>query len=359
MKKRMIALASVAALTAGLFAGCGNSQSGSSSSSAKTETKSESKTETKSEAAETKSETASADAARGEGKKVTALFFSLEGEFFNVFDSMLKEGLEALGYEYESQSSNNSSVTMIEQIENANAKGSDLIWVWPTNGEEVADACRKAMDNGSLIYAFVEDPGEDSRNVFRGSDSAQNGIDMATMAMQWADKEYGEDAEDGSIRTLIITNNDIPANKTRGEYIISTIAEDPRFDVVEVKDCEQSVVAAQTLCENLFAKYGDTIDCILALVPALGVCAYLDSESCVVEDPARIGVISTEVNEELADYMRRGLYDATLVNGGNPADNAAKQVIEMDALMHGEMENGFSAVDSGLVTVDNLEQFGY
>ncbi len=367
MKKRLLGAILAGAMTCSLFAGCGSSNEGAASqSSAKaesTQTKSAS-TETKSASTETKStsaasETASADASRGEGKKVTALFFSLEGEFFNVFDSLLRDGLTALGYEYASQSSNGDSVTMIEQMENAVAGGTDLLWVWPTNGEEIADACRAAMANGTLVYTFVEDPGEDARNIFRGSDSEQNGIDVAEMAIAWADENYGEDAEDGSIRTLIITNDQIPANKTRGITSIETIEGDPRFEIVEIKDCEQSVVAAQTLTENLFAKYGDTIDCIISWVPALGVLAYLDSESCVVEDPERLGIFSTECNEELASYMRRGLYDGTLINGGNPIENAAQQVIEMDALMHGELEDGFSAVDSGKVTVENLEDYGY
>ncbi len=365
MKKRLLGAILAGALAVTAFAGCGNaesSQSGSAKAESKTSSASEQKTETKSESkSETKSDSgsAAADASRGEGKKVTALFFSLEGEFFNVFDSLLRDGLTALGYEYASQSCNGDAVTMIEQMENAVAGGTDLLWVWPTNGEQIADACRSAMANGTLVYTFVEDPGEDARNIFRGSDSAQNGIDVAEMAIAWADENYGKDAEDGCIKTLVITNEDIPANKMRGETSIATIEEDPRFEIVEVKDCEQSVVAAQTLSENLFAKYGDTIDCIITWAPALGVLAYLDSEACVVEDPERLGVFSTECNEELASYMRRGLYDGTLVNGGNPIENAAQQVLEMDALMHGEMENGFSAVDSGKVTVENLEDYGY
>ena len=36
-----------------------------------------------------------------------------------------------------------------------------------------------------------------------------------------------------------------------------------------------------------------------------------------------------------------------------------KQVRQMDALLHGEIENGFSAVDSAKVTIDNLYEMGY
>ena len=333
MKKRIIAIVVALVLTASIFTGCSSSQSsGTSSNSTTTETKS------------------------AEGKKITALFFNLDGEFFNIFDTLFNEGLTDLGYEYESQTSNGNGVTMIDQINAASEAGSDLIWIWATNGQEVADACGNAMKNGSMIYAFVEDPGEGFRNVFRGSDSVQNGIDMAEMAIEWADKEYGDDA---SIRTVVITNEAVSANKIRGENVISTLEGDSRFDIIEIIDCEQDIVAAEKLTENIFAKYDDTIDCIITLAPALGVLTYLDSADCIAKDPERLGIFSTEINDELAAYMKSGLYDGTLVNGGTANENAAIQITQMDALMNGKDVEEASFVDSVKVTIDNLSDFGY
>ncbi len=364
MKKRLIALVSAGILAAGMFAGCGAKedtpaeQSTVKSESNETTDGSNEEAKAESEAPADETDGSEESGLRGEGKKVTALFFSLEGEFFNIFNSNLEAGLTELGYEYESQSSNMDSITMIEQIENATAKGSDLIWVWATNAAEVADACKKARENGVLIYAFVSDPGEDARDMFRGTDEDYNGKVMAELCMEWADRDM-PDAGEGEIRTLLIRSDDLSSTKERGDAAKKYLLEDPRFTIVEEIDCEQSVVAAQETTENMFAKHGDNIDCILSLAPGLGVLAYLDSEACIAEDPVSKGVISSEVNEELADYMRRGLYDGTAVNGGNPVENAATQVTEMDQLIHGESEGGFSGVDIAKVTVDNLEEFGY
>jgi len=40
-------------------------------------------------------------------------------------------------------------------------------------------------------------------------------------------------------------------------------------------------------------------------------------------------------------------------------NNIATQVDEMDKLMKGEIEGGFSAVDIGRCTPDNLAEYGY
>ena len=217
---------------------------------------------------------------------------------------------------------------------------------------------RTSMENGTKVYAFVQDPGEGARNIYRGTDEEYNGQVLAELCQEWADKER-PDAEEGSIRTVVITNEDLPSNKERGEAAIKYLSQDKRFDIIDTQDCEQSIVAAQTVTENLFAKHGDTIDCILSIAPGLGVLAYLDSDACVAADPVSKCVVSSEINSELADYIKRGLYDGTAVNGGNPADNAATQVKEIDMLLHDEIEDGFSSVDIGKVTADNLADYGY
>ena len=123
--KKTIAMLIAVIMVLSLFAGCGSNAA----------------PQTAAPAADPQ---AAADAAAatlsGESKKVTALFFTLEGEYFTILDTIMKEKLEALGYTYESQSSNFDPLTMITQIENAVAGGTDLIWVWPLSGDIIADA---------------------------------------------------------------------------------------------------------------------------------------------------------------------------------------------------------------------------
>lgn len=346
MKKKILGLVLAAVMCTGLFAACGGSE-GEASSSAK------------SEAASSTSEAAGGKS--GEGKSVTALFFSLEGEYFTMLDGWLKEGLEAKGYTYESQSSNFDPVTQIEQIENAAAKKTTAIWVWAVDGRQVHDALKAAKDQGVVIYSFVQNPGDDAADMVRGTDETICGTTLAEMAIEWADKEYGKDAADGSIKTLFIANENSENQKTRCDTAYEVLSADKRFDIVERATSDGSTVNTQALIENLFAKHGDTINCVVSSggEDALGVAAYLASESCIASDPVAVGNISVEINEELAAYMKDGLYDAAAVNGGNIYNNIATQVDELDKLINGQIEGGFSAVEIGRCTPENLAEYGY
>ena len=302
-----------------------------------------------------------AQASPEEPKSVSALFFSLEGEYFTLLDDMLRAGLTEKGYTYESQSSNFNPVTQIEQIENAVAKKVDAIWIWAVDGRPVHDALKAAVDAGVMVYSFVNDPGEDARTMVRGTDENICGQTLAEVTIEWADREYGKDAEPGSIRTLFLACENSENQKIRCDVCEEKLKEDPRFVIVERATTDGSTVNTQSLVENMFAKYGDTIDCIITSggEDGLGVCAYLASESSIVSDPVKIGNISVEISTEIADYMAKDLVDAVAVNGGNIINNIAVQVDEMDKLMHGELEGGFSAVEIGRCFKENLAEYGY
>ena len=344
MKKRLVSLVTAVVMAATLLMGCGSDKAA------------ENTKDTASQAAESVADQIAEDVAAG--KKVTALFFSLEGEFFQMFDGMLKEQLEAKGYEYESQSSNADPVTMIEQIENAVAGGTDAIWTWAVSGEAIADACKRAREAGVIVYSFVQDPGEEACDVFRGTDEQDCGYSIVEMAMEWADKNY-PDAEAGSIKTVIYGNEDSTQQKERFEAVKEKIKEDPRFEVLEEVSLEASTVAAQTTTENMFGKYGE-IHCIItpAGEMALGVLAYTHSEGSPVA-PTELAVFGTELNEEIASYIKDGSLIGTIMNGGVPAENVTAQVEQLDKLLQGETVDHFSPVDMGKVTIDNVAQYGY
>lgn len=297
----------------------------------------------------------------GEGKTVEALFFSLEGEYFTILDTMLREGLEAKGYTYSSQSSNFNPVMQIEQIENAVAKGVDVIWVWAVDGRQISDACKAAVDAGVIVYSFVQDPGEGCATMVRGTDETICGTTLAEVAIEWADKEYGKDAPAGSIRTVFLANENSENQKIRCDTCEEVLKADPRFDIIERATTDGSTVNSQGLVENMYSKYGDTIDCFITSggEDGLAVCAYLASESCIAADPMKVGNISVEISTEIADYMKNGLCDGVAVNGGNIMNNIATQCDEIDKLVKGEIEGGFSAVDIGKCFPENLAEYGY
>ena len=282
-------------------------------------------------------------------------------QFFNLFNTLLEEGLTAQGVEYNGQSANNDDVTLITQLENAVANGADLCWVWAVNGDAVADACKAAMDAGTMVYTFVQDPGEGNRTRARGTDEEMVGEAIGQIAAQWAD-ENRADAGDGEISTIIFGNTSSTNQKERTDAIVANL--DSRFTVTENVDVELSTPEAKTTMENMVAKYGDTIDCYICVSgnQVIGICSYLESDACMI-DKDKVGVIGCEITEELADYINKGLYYGGAVVGGNPMVNAEAQVEEvLTRLAEGPDAYGdetFSPVEVTVVDSTNLAEYGY
>lgn len=347
MKRRVLGLLIAMVMVVSMLAGCGETET---ADKAGTADKAEAEAQ---QAAETVSENT------GESKRVTALFFSLEGEYFKVFDTVLKEKLEAKGYIYESQSSNMDALVMIEQIENAVASGTDMIWLWPTSGLAVADACKAAKDAGVLVYAFVQNPGEDACHVFRGTDEYECGATIAQLASEWADKNRA-DAGEGEIKAIVFGTTSSTESKERFEAVQEVIGQDSRFEILESVDFENSTVEGQTTTENMFSKYDD-IDIFLCPAGAqeLGVLAYTHSETAPLESPTDVIVVGSDLTEEIANYIKDGSVYGTVVNGGIVEENLAIQADQIEKMFNGEAVDAFSPVDMGRVTLDNLSDYGY
>ena len=352
--KKLISLAVSVILVITMLAGCSGSAgttTASTTQAAETTTaQAESTTEETTPVAET------------EQRKVTALFYSLEGEFFTMLDDLLRSGLEEKGYLYESQSSNFDIVAMVEQIENAVAKGTDAIWIWALDGNMVTDALKHAREEGVVVYSFIQDPGEGAADIVRGTDGVAAGKAIAEMTIDWANENFGEDAAEKSINTLILRVDDNDTERDASDSLQQNLEADGRFNILEAASTEASTVAAQATTENLFIKYADEgVDCICTVAgdTVIGICAYLASESCILDDPKAVCVSGTTMTAELADYMRNGYYDCSVVLGGDPVENIATQIEELDGLLNGTQEPGFSAVDIGKCTVDNIYMFGF
>ncbi|WP_099469749.1 sugar ABC transporter substrate-binding protein [Konateibacter massiliensis] len=358
--KKVLSLVLTAALTVSMLAGCtSKTATQESSTSAESTTAENTATDTKTEETAESTDTA-ATANTGETTKVAAMFFSLEGEFFKYFDDLLKENCTMLGYAYESQSSNGDALTMIQQIENAVAGGADLIFVWASSGAEVSDACAAAQKAGVKVLAFVQNPGEESVDVFRGSDETMCGEAIAALAKSWADDQYGADAGEGVISTVLFGNTDSAEQKERYEAMEASLKEDKRFNILESAGIEASTIKAQEATENMFSKYGQ-IDCILTTggEMVLGVIAYAISEGSPVEDVTQMGIFGTEMNSELANYMKAGVLKGSVLNGGKTEDNVKEIAGIIDSLLKGEKVDNFSAVDMAQITADNLAEYGY
>lgn len=357
MKKRMLSL--LLSITMGilLLTGC-QGDSGASDAGADAPVENQDAAGGEEEKPETPDDSAAADASNDEKKKVTGLFLSLEGEYFSLLDTLLRQGLEEKGYAYESQSCNMDPVTMIEQVENAVANGTDMIWIWSPSGEALHDACKAAKDQGVLVYAFVMDVGEDACDVIRGNDPVTGGETIAELASEWADKNW---TEDRPIRTILYGNTDTSNLKQVYDAMASKVKEDARFEILEECTFEVSVATAQSYTENMFSKHGE-IDCIIASggEQALGACAYTHSEnSPVASDPTKVAVFGTEITEETAFYMKDGSIKGLAVNGGIITENIAVQVEEMDTLLQGGTVEHFSKVDTGKCTLENIADYGF
>ena len=369
MKKRMrlLSFMMTVVFAAAMICGCssgGDGQTKATDKKTQTQAQNDAATVAQSLKETVGGETSGADTSGGQGdnssKKVTALFFSLEGEYFSVIDKCLKEDVTAYGYQYESQSSNSDALTMVEQIENAVAGGTDCIWIWALNGATVADALTAARAQGVKVLSFVADPGRDACDVYRGSDNVYSGECISQLAMDWADREFGADAPEGSINTVLVGSTLMTEMKERTEGMESKIRTDKRFNVLEVVDAEMSTVAAQQVAENMFNKYGD-IDCFITSggETALGVISYTTAPGSPVTDHTKFGIFGTEINEEMASYMKDDIYDGSVVNGGLITNNVKTMAEIINDLLQGKPVEPVMPVDMGLLTKDQLTEYGY
>lgn len=172
MKKRIIAVLTIAVLSLSMLAGC------TTKSPVKEDSGSDKKTED--------------TADEGDGKyKLGITIQSLENDYwagvFGEVEKMLKEK----GWEYTLVDCKDNSATQISQIENFITAGVDMIMVHPSDPSAVEDVCKEALDAGIKVMCW--DDKMENTTVNWVLDNTELGKTIAGPAADFINEHYSAD----------------------------------------------------------------------------------------------------------------------------------------------------------------------
>ncbi len=314
-------------------------------------------------AGDASTEASSSETEESSGYRAVYCTMTSEGDYWQMLENGIAEDLATKGIDFNVVSADADAVRQVEQIENAVTDGYDLILLFAVDPGAVADACKKAIEEGVIVYAFIKDPGEEYRTSFRGTDETYVGQQIVALASEWATETLG--GADGSVNTIIVGGSGAGSETERYEAIVEAANADPQLNILEATRVETSQSASQTATENLFAKY-DTINLIIYASGemALGGMEYIESENSPLEDFLQFGIFTSDMSEETANDMIRaetneGVIRGTVVNGGTVRMSAEGLSTQIAKLLNGEDYAVFDKVEVGLVTYDNLSDYGY
>ena len=295
--------------------------------------------------------------------KVAYLSMSSEGDYWQNIENDYKEAVSTYGIDMEVINADYDPVRQVEQIENAILMDYDMLFVLPTDPDAVADACRKAMDAGIPVFAFIKDPGEENRTCLRGADEALIGTSLAEYAGDWAKENFG--GENASCNVIVMGGTSAGSETERYEAVCAAVEADPQFNILEFLRVETSQVAAQTATENLLAKYDDVNLIIYCSVEmALGGVSYIESEASPIKDFSNFGIFGGGMSEEAAEDMKRakegtGVIRGCINTGGNNYQSGLEIGEQMLKIFNNEPFDAFAPVSAFRVSADNLAELGY
>lgn len=324
-------------------------------------------TDTKEEATSTTDEATETGAESedvGLSKTVGFLTFTAEGDFWNTYFSIVEEQLSLLGYEMEIINADMDLTLQIEQIDNTVTQGYAGILVIPVDPNGVADACKRAVEAGCPVLAFIKNPGEENITAFRGADEIYVGERVVDISMDWVN-EHWSDAADGSVNTIIIGGNSAGSETERYEAMVAYAEKFAVLNVIDAVRWETSQAYSMQATENLLTQYSGDINVIIcgSGEMALGVREAVMAEGSPIQDYTDFGIFTVDLSAQSAESIRKAVNNEDVirtacVNGGKITDACAEMAKQMAACIDGTNEKVY-AVEAYIATADNLEEFGY
>lgn len=306
---------------------------------------------------------AEAEAPTSEGKRCAFLFATLEGAYWQTVVDDYTAEINKYGISVDAMNADGDVVRQVEQIENAVVQGYDMLFVFAVDPNGVADACKKAMDSGVLVYSFIKDVGEENCNCFRGANEGIIGEGLVQAAADWAIENVS--SEDKGINVIIMGGSSAGSETERYEAACAYAATIPQFNILETVRVETSQSAAQSATENLLVNHEDVnliIYCSAEM--ALGGNAYIESEACPIKDISKLGIFGGGMSAEAADAMKRaaegsGACRGFINTGGTNAQSGAEIATQMNLMFTTTDYPSATYVPAVLVNLDNMADFGY
>ena len=355
--KKLLCILLALVMVCGIFAGCAKTDANPSDSPAPSDSAAPSNDPAP-------SDNAPADGKAHEGKRVLGVMMSLSDPTWIFINEIFERRFTAAGFEYTAVSGENDPLVQIEAIENGVVQGYDEILVIPVTGEAIADACKKAMDEGVFIYNFIND--SVNHHVYRTVDAAYSGEVAVDYAVEWAMEKW-PNAEDGSINAVILGYDGDAHTKERYDAAVAKIATYPAINLVDARSIEVTSIAGQSATENILTMNPDkeiNLWIVLDSAQATGVNAALMADNSGVQDYSNVCMVSNALNEEAAGLLRlsrtnESVYRVVAASGGDTEMNVQQIVDQSVAWFNGEEVAPFSPVNVDKVTPDNLSDFGF
>lgn len=345
MKKLLSCILSIAmALTA--FSGCSGGSSASTSSAA-------------SAAANTISAATSGTAKAPKDTLVCLSISNTANDFMSGLVSGMQKKFTGAGYKFQSVSADASAQKQIQQIENFVSMKADIIIVLAVEPTSLTDVCKRAMAQGTKIYAFTTDTG--AYTAFRGSNETKVGESIAEVASKWVDKAFAN-AKDGSVNTVLFKYTGSSEGKLRSDGLGKIASLNKKVKITKTVELENTTAAAMKSAENLFQTNPETnvVLCYNGAMAA-GVNSYAMSPNSAVKDKSKFGVFGSDLTDEFAADIKSSMQNKAVLRGtamvGADMTSTINAIFEQtEKILKGNFEK-ITYVPVSKIDTDNISQF--
>lgn len=367
MKKKVVSLLLVAAMTATMMVGCGNSEPAANEGAATTDEGAATDDAVADDAA-TEAGDAAADAADGNlaDKKVGVCIYQFSDNFMTLFRGELENYLISLGFSKDNITivdGANDQATQTGQIDNFIAEGVDVLIINPVNSSSAETITDKVVEAGiPLVYINREPEASEEQRwedngwdvTYVGCDARQSGTFqgelIADLGLETVDLNG-----DGKIQYIMVEGD--PENvdaQYRTEYSVKAL-EDAGFEVEcltdQVGNWQQD--QAQAIVANALGQYAEQVEVVFCNndAMALGALQAIDAAGRKVgEDIFLVGVdaLSEALENVLAGTMTGTVFNDHFSQSHSAADAAVR-------FLNGEGNETYIGCDYVKVTKDNAQ----
>ena len=240
----------------------------------------------------------------------------------------------------------------IAQMENLIQQGVDAIIIWPTNGEAVIPAVRKAKQADIPVVVTnsnIDEKGFDFISSFSGPDNIAQGATAAEiMCDRFKDLGIADEAQ-------IVEVTGQPGYTTaieRSDGFTERLPEIcPNVELVDSQPGDWNREKAQTVMEAFLTKYDD-IDGVYAGDDNMGVGALNAAMAAGREDITFVGATNFSVGYEA---MADGDYWGSIYQ--SPVDDARAALATAVDILDGEDVPFLNYFETPAITQDNMDEF--
>lgn len=318
MKKKILGILLVVAMSVSLLAGCGNNNKQTDASEKQEDT---TKAE-QSDAGEKQEDTTKVEQSDTpgdgsmEGKKVGFTVPSVGNDFMLSIVDTVKEALKAEGVSCQVDSADGDVTKQIEQIENYATMGMDMIVILPINGEALTSVCQKVMKEDKIpVFAYAMEIPDGATTQMLAAEEYDMGEACAQIANEWIEKTF-PDAKDGEVNLYLLSSSYSPELKERCDGM-RTIAENKKVTIIEEETADSNNSdEARVKIENAFLAHPE-IDVVIAAngPSALGIESYMASSDCPVDDLSEFGIFTVDATEEIIAKIKASEKNESTLRG--------------------------------------------